>query len=122
MPRDSGASRQAPFKDMTGEVSRRHGEMHWVSRIRDALDMDRFTLFYQPIMMLSDDDDSGGNTDALCRAIMDGPNEYLGQLATVILALICAAKRRVAIMTPYFLPSQDLQMALRAAISDASAD
>jgi cardiolipin synthase len=52
---------------------------------------------------------------SICRAITDGPNEDLDHLLLVLLAAISAAQRRVAIMTPYFLPSTDLVTALQAA-------
>ncbi len=52
---------------------------------------------------------------APCRVITDGPNEDLDRLALVLLAAVSAAQRRVAIMTPYFLPSRELLGALQAA-------
>ena len=42
---------------------------------------------------------------AVCRTIKDGPNEDYEQLATILLGAICAARQRLAIVTPYFLPS-----------------
>ena len=33
-------------------MARRHGEMHWVSRIQEAIEHDRFVLRYQPIVPL----------------------------------------------------------------------
>ncbi len=38
------------------ELVRRHGEMHWVSRIRSALEEDRFILYCQPVHTLCGDD------------------------------------------------------------------
>jgi cardiolipin synthase len=52
---------------------------------------------------------------SLCRAITAGPNEDLDHLRLVLLAAIAAAERRVAVMTPYFLPSLDLVTALQSA-------
>lgn len=52
---------------------------------------------------------------SLCRVITDGPNEDLDHLRLVLLAAINAAQQRVAIMTPYFLPTVDLVTALQAA-------
>ncbi len=52
---------------------------------------------------------------AICRAIVDGPNEDLGKLATILVGAIALARRKIAIMTPYFLPFQALIAALQAA-------
>ncbi|HXV76830.1 MAG TPA: cardiolipin synthase [Candidatus Polarisedimenticolaceae bacterium] len=53
--------------------------------------------------------------DALCRVILDGPDEDLGKLATVINGAISAARSRVAILSPYFLPPREMTSALQAA-------
>jgi len=52
---------------------------------------------------------------ALCRAIVDGPNEDLDKLAMILLGAVSAARRRILIMTPYFLPSRELIAALKTA-------
>lgn len=52
---------------------------------------------------------------AFCRTIVDGPNEDLDKMIEVMIAVICAARRRIGIMTPYFLPPAELLSALRAA-------
>jgi cardiolipin synthase A/B len=56
----------------------------------------------------------GGGT-ALCRAIADGPDEELDRLLILIVGAIGLARRRVAIMTPYFIPPRELIGALQAA-------
>ena len=56
---------------------------------------------------------SQGN--AICRVITDGPNEDLGKLAMVITTAVSLARKRVSIMTPYFLPPATLIHALQAA-------
>jgi len=53
--------------------------------------------------------------DAVCRAIMEGPNEDLDKLGTILAGAISAAKHRVSIMTPYFLPSREIISALQVA-------
>lgn len=58
---------------------------------------------------------AAGAGSAACRVITDGPNEDLDRLALVLLAAVSAAQRRVAIMTPYFLPARELLGALQAA-------
>jgi len=50
-----------------------------------------------------------------CRAIDDGPNEYVGKLAMIITSAISSALKRVDIITPYFLPTQEIIGALQAA-------
>ena len=52
---------------------------------------------------------------AICRVITDGPNEDLGKLAMIITGAVALARKRVAIMTPYFLPPPELINALQAA-------
>lgn len=56
-----------------------------------------------------------GSDGAICRTIVDGPNEDLDKLATILVGTIAVARRQVSIMTPYFLPSRELISALQAA-------
>ncbi|MEX2131393.1 MAG: phospholipase D-like domain-containing protein [Pseudohongiellaceae bacterium] len=46
------------------------------------------------------------------RLVLDGPNEYLDRLNDLIVGVISAARSRVWIMTPYFLPGNDIVSAL----------
>jgi cardiolipin synthase len=50
---------------------------------------------------------------ALCRTIVDGPNEDLDKLATILTGAIHTARRRIRIMTPYFLPTREMISALQ---------
>jgi cardiolipin synthase len=52
---------------------------------------------------------------AFCRTIVDGPNEDLDKLGTVLQGAISSARRRVLIMTPYFLPPRGLIAAMQTA-------
>jgi cardiolipin synthase len=52
---------------------------------------------------------------AACRAITAGPNEDYDHLAMVLQAAISAAHREVLIMTPYFLPPNEMIAELQAA-------
>lgn len=52
---------------------------------------------------------------AICRAIVDGPVRESDRLATLLVSAVCAAHRRVIIVSPYFLPSPELVGALQAA-------
>ena len=46
--------------------------------------------------------------DAACRVITDGPHEEVDALSHLLQGAISAARREVSIMTPYFLPPQDI--------------
>ena len=52
---------------------------------------------------------------ALCRAVEDGPIQDADRLATLLLAAVASARKRVYIVTPYFLPARELVGALQAA-------
>ncbi|MCP3978264.1 MAG: cardiolipin synthase [bacterium] len=52
---------------------------------------------------------------ALCRTIVDGPNEDLDRLTRIIEGALSAARRSIRIMTPYFIPPRGLIGALQAA-------
>jgi len=60
-------------------------------------------------------DSAIGTGSTICRAIVDGPNEDLDKLSTILVAAVSAARQRVSIMTPYFLPSRELISALQSA-------
>ncbi len=53
------------------------------------------------------------NRKTRCRVIVDGPNERQGKLSTIIFGAFSTARRRISIMTPYFLPSRQLITALQ---------
>ncbi|WP_455206809.1 cardiolipin synthase [Kaarinaea lacus] len=53
--------------------------------------------------------------NALCRVIVDEPSENIDRLATTLVGAVSAAKQRIVIMTPYFLPSRELLSAIQAA-------
>ena len=52
---------------------------------------------------------------AECRAIADGPERSYDRLTELLVGAIGAARRRVAIMTPYFLPPRELIAPLQVA-------
>jgi len=56
-----------------------------------------------------------GTGSMICRAIVDGPNEDLDKLSTILVGAVSAARQRISIMTPYFLPSRELIAALQSA-------
>ena len=59
--------------------------------------------------------DTADHPRALCRVIVDGPNEDLNRLQSVLAGAISAARHRISIMTPYFLPPRELIAALQGA-------
>jgi cardiolipin synthase len=56
-----------------------------------------------------------GTGPALCRTIVEGPNEDIDSLTAVLIGAVSSAHKRVWIMTPYFLPPRDLTGALQSA-------
>jgi cardiolipin synthase len=52
---------------------------------------------------------------AVCRTIVEGPNEDLDKLSMILVGAVSVARYRVLIMTPYFLPSRELIAALQTA-------
>lgn len=53
--------------------------------------------------------------EARCRTIVEGPNEDVDKLLAVLVGAVSAARRQVAIMTPYFIPPRELVGALQTA-------
>ena len=60
-------------------------------------------------------ENTSGNGNAICRVITDGPNEDIGKLTMIITGAVAQARKRVIIMTPYFLLPPTLISALQAA-------
>ncbi|HHJ15460.1 MAG TPA: GGDEF domain-containing response regulator [Gammaproteobacteria bacterium] len=54
--KDSGRNRVHVYEDSDIDLGERHSEMHWVSRIKEALEDNRFVLFRQAITPLQDDE------------------------------------------------------------------
>ncbi len=54
--KDSGRNRVHIYQDSDIDLSERHNEMHWVSRIKEALEENRFVLYKQEIMPLCEAD------------------------------------------------------------------
>jgi cardiolipin synthase len=71
-----------------------------------------FVTGQAPDHVPSYDRETGG---ASCRTIVEGPNEDLDKLLAVLVGAVSAARRQVAIMTPYFIPPRELVGALQAA-------
>jgi cardiolipin synthase len=54
--------------------------------------------------------------NVLCRVIEAGPNEDIDKLVRILIGAISAAKHRISIMTPYFLPPRELEVVLQTAV------
>jgi cardiolipin synthase len=67
----------------------------------------------QPVEAFPADERAAGT--AACRTIVDGPDEDLDKLLSVLLAAVSTARSQVAIMTPYFVPPRELVGALKGA-------
>jgi len=52
---------------------------------------------------------------SLCRVIEDGPGENLDKLPTILVGAVATARESIEIMTPYFLPPNELVAALQTA-------
>lgn len=50
--------------------------------------------------------------DAWCRLIKDGPDERLNKLETLLSSVISSARKRVLVISPYFLPTTSITSAL----------
>ncbi len=50
-----------------------------------------------------------------CRVISDGPDEQMGKLYMILAGVISSARKRIRIMTPYFLPPRGILTALQTA-------
>lgn len=53
---------------------------------------------------------------ALCRGIKDGPNEDFEKLQWILIGALGCARTSVRILTPYFVPTRELLVALRTAV------
>lgn len=56
-----------------------------------------------------------GDGPSRARIVLDGPNEDLDQLSSILIGAMTSARRRVWIVTPYFLPPLELIAAMKAA-------
>lgn len=104
----SGSGRRKPVVDMHFSV---HGPVVWQLAATFADDWRMAAreslLLPSPPKPLPD--------GAMARLITDGPDDDLDKLAFMLLAAVSAARQRVRIMTPYFLPSAELTAALQSA-------
>lgn len=81
----------------------------------EAIFCEDWQFITKHVLSLPESAPTGSTGVALCRAIEDGPNEYLGKLSTILVNAVSIAQHSIWIMTPYFLPSVELTNALQAA-------
>ncbi len=65
--KDSGRNKLHLYREDDIEMANRHGEMQWVSKLKDALDNDRFILYYQTIAPLNSNEAAGKHYEILLR-------------------------------------------------------
>jgi diguanylate cyclase (GGDEF)-like protein/PAS domain S-box-containing protein len=70
--KDSGRNRVHVFEASDAIVSERYGQMHWTGRITKALEENRFQLYQQPIVGMSDD--NRDHLEVLLRMIDESGN------------------------------------------------
>jgi cardiolipin synthase len=55
------------------------------------------------------------DSDSLCRGISAGPNEDYEKLVWIVVGALNCARKRVSIMTPYFIPDRSMVTAMNSA-------
>lgn len=73
--KDRGRNRVHVYEENDEELSRRYGEMQWVSEITSALETNRLRLYCQPIVPLYADRPAGAHYELLLR--LEGPQAQL---------------------------------------------
>ncbi len=71
LAKDNGRNRIHIFRDNDEALAQHKGEMQWVTIIQKGLEQDRFCLFYQPILPLTDKSDQGTHFELLIRMVND---------------------------------------------------
>lgn len=69
--KDLGRNRTHVYESADRDSAGRHGEMQWVTRVRDALDADRLVLFAQAIVPVDPGTGGGGGCEILLRMLGD---------------------------------------------------
>ena len=82
MAKDRGRNRLHVYRPDDADVVRRRGEVQRVAQLQRALDADRLTLMYQPIVPLADEARDGEYHEVLLRLVDDdghliSPNAFL---------------------------------------------
>jgi len=80
--KDGGRNRMHVYQKDDFELKQRHGEMRWVTRIRKALEENRFCLYAQPIVMVSGKQESPRHYEVLMR-LLDEEGRLVPPLAFI---------------------------------------
>ncbi len=65
--KDAGRNRVHIYREDDSVLAQRHGEMQWVTRIYDALEQDRFRLYFQSVVSLRDEQSEEVHYELLLR-------------------------------------------------------
>ena len=85
--KNNGRNRVHIYQANDSELTQQHGEMQWVTRINQALEENRFRLYYQPIVPLTQTQLNGEHYEVLLRLV-----DEMGNLVSPM-AFIPAAER-----------------------------
>lgn len=85
--KDLGGNRVHIFQGSDSKLARRHNEMKWVSRLKDAIDSDRLVLYYQEIMPVMPGGGDVRHLELLVRMVDENgdlvmPGEFLSAAET----------------------------------------
>ncbi|MGE5026955.1 MAG: EAL domain-containing protein [Betaproteobacteria bacterium] len=80
--KDKGRNRIQIFSAEDSELTRRHGEMHWVAKISKAFEKERFRLYYQPIVPLQKGNEDEQHFEILIR-MLDENNQLVPPAAFI---------------------------------------
>lgn len=72
--KDKGRNRVHVYEQDDSEVAMQRGQMQWVSRIREALDQDRFRLYFQTIVPVNNINPLSGHYEIFVRMLDDDDN------------------------------------------------
>jgi diguanylate cyclase (GGDEF)-like protein/PAS domain S-box-containing protein len=74
--KEQGGNRVHVYQDSDKELARRHNEMRWVPKIREAIKADRLILYFQDIVPVVPENQAGHHFELLLR-ILDENNELV---------------------------------------------
>ncbi|MEK7207364.1 MAG: EAL domain-containing protein [Pseudomonadota bacterium] len=80
--KDAGRNRMHVYQKDDFELKQRHGETRWVTRIRKALEENRFCLYSQPIVMVSGKKEISRHYEVLMR-LLDEEGKLVPPLAFI---------------------------------------
>jgi diguanylate cyclase (GGDEF)-like protein/PAS domain S-box-containing protein len=69
--KDAGGDRLHIYHSSDQDLARRHSEMRWVSKLTEAIEYDRLVLYFQDIVPVIPDKDTGHHFEVLVRMLDD---------------------------------------------------